>query len=228
MSPSPRTSPSPSEPPAQTPSPSQSPSQSPPSSGAPARSPSSGTGSSADFIADAGPVFDPRHAPAPPAVDELDEPDGQIGWEEEQIRDGLELAGETLHWLFNGGPDDEETWLMTQRDLRAMVKPSTRILNRYDVTRAAAAAGDEALLAAALIRYGTRNYTKRRRYLKLAAQQGPRPVTGVPAPEGTGPADDLDWQRVHDPGELGDQELPVVDGVLDDSPPDLPPRGGRR
>lgn len=186
------------------------------------RSGSSRADSSADWIADAGPAFDPRAAPAPPTV-ELDEPEPD-GWDVERIREGLELAGETAHWLFNGGPEDEETWLMTQQDLRAIAPPLTRVLNRYDATRAAAAAGDEALLTAALVRYGARNYTRRRYHIRQTQAAGPRPVTGVPAPAGTGPESDPEWQRVHD---LGEQPLEQTE-TLDTSPPDLPARGGRR
>jgi hypothetical protein len=73
----------------------------------------------------------------------------------------------------------------------------TRILNRYDVTRAAAAAGDEILLVTAVGRYGFTNYAKRRRYLKAQQPQGPQPVTGAEAPEESGPEVDEEYQRVH-------------------------------
>lgn len=87
-------------------------------------------------------------------------------------------------------------------------------MNRYDATRAAAAMGDEALLAAGLVRYGSRNYIRRRRYLAQMANQEPEPVTGRAAEPGTGPEDDPEYQRVSaDP--------------LGGAPPSLTPKGRR-
>ena len=192
---------------------------SPSTSAGAAGSASSAAASSAEFIADAGPAFDPDHAPAAPEVDDVDELGDDEGWDEQKVQEFVVMQGEITHSLFNAGPEDDETWLHTERDLRAIVPPLTRILNRYDMTRAAAAAGDEALLAAAVARYGARNYTKRRKYLALRAAQGPAPITGAAAPPETGPEHDPDWQRVHGPA-FGEQ--------LDDSPPDLPPRGGHQ
>lgn len=107
------------------------------------------------------------------------------------------MQGEVTHAVLKAGPADDETWLHTERDLAAIAPPLTRILNRYDVTRAAAAAGDEILLVAAVGRYGVRNYTKRRRYLAALEAEEPQPITGAPAPAGTGPQHDPEWQRVH-------------------------------
>jgi hypothetical protein len=102
-------------------------------------------------------------------------------------------------------------WLHTQRDLRAIAPPLTRILNRYDVTRAAAAAGDEALLAAGLLRYGTGNVVKTRRAMAARRAQGEQPITGRAAEPDTGPEHDEEWQRTHDP--------------LGGAPPSLRPKG---
>jgi hypothetical protein len=200
-------------------SPSPYPSPSPATGGAPTPSPSSGAGSpDADFVADPGPAFDPKRAPAAPDVDALDEnAAGEEQWDEERIREFLVLQGETTHWLLQVSDQDEDTWLHTDRDLRAIAPPLTRILNRYDVTRAAAAAGDEILLVSAVSRYGLRNYSKRRRYLRAVAEQGPQPVTGVPAPEGTGPEHDAEYQRVH-----------LVDPELAEAPPAITPKGAHR
>jgi hypothetical protein len=158
------------------------------------------TGSSAaSFIADPGPAFDKKRAPAPP-VETVEAELAELAdqWDEPRIREILTLQGEITHGLLHVVDDDDvdDTWLHTERDLRAIAPPLTRILNRYDVTRAAAAAGDEALLAAAVIRYGTRNFAKRRRLLAAIANQEPQPVTGREAPPESGPEHDEQWQRV--------------------------------
>lgn len=197
--------------------PSRSPSQDPSPAGGEARSESSPPASSAtaDFIADPGPAFDPERAPAAPAVDVDEEPPaGEDEWDVARVRELLELQGEVTHAALAVGADDETTWIHTERDLRAIAPPLTRILNRYDATRAAAAAGDELLLAAALGRYGIRNFKTRRRLIAHEALQGPVPVTGVTAEPDTGPEADEEWQRVH--------------GLVDDAPPDLTPRRGAR
>jgi hypothetical protein len=118
--------------------------------------------------------------------------------------------GNVTHAIFKVGPDDRETWKQTEEDLNAIAPPMTRLLNRYDVTRAAAAAGDEIALAAAITAYGARNYTRRRRLLAAIAAQGPQPVTGVEAEPDTGPESDEEWQHVHQ------------------APPALTPKGARR
>lgn len=211
----------PAEQPSPSPNPSQpdpSPSPSPSASGDGERSASSPPASSAaaDFIADPGPAFDPKRSPAAPVVEEPDDaPAGEDEWDVARVRELLELQGEVTHAALQVGADDETTWIHTERDLRAIAPPLTRILNRYDATRAAAAAGDELLLAAALGRYGVRNFKTRRRLIAHQALQGPVPVTGVAAEPDTGPEVDEDWQRVH-------AGLPV------DAPPDITPRGGRR
>jgi len=116
-------------------------------------------------------------------------------------RDGPEPArdagGTSPTRSSRSAPDDKETWKQTEEDLHAIAPPMTRLLNRYDVTRAAAAAGDEIALVAALTAYGARNYTRRRRLLAAIAAQGPQPITGVDAEPDTGPENDEEWERVH-------------------------------
>lgn len=168
----------------------------------------SGPGSSAEFVADPGPAFDPEQAPDAPelqlenelAVAELEE-----GWREETIRSLLVTQGNVTHALLKVGPEDSETWKHTQDDLRAIAPPMCRILNRYDATRAAAAAGDEIALAAAVAAYGARNYTRRRRLLAAIAAQEPVPITGVPADPDLHP----EFQEIYE------------------APPALRPKGGR-
>jgi hypothetical protein len=159
----------------------------------------SSTGSSAaEFLADPGPTFDEKNAPAAPPPDAVEEVAAALEeWDEPRIREILTLQGEVTHELLRVGKDDTETWIHTEKDLRAIAPPLTRILNRYDATRALAAAGDEALLAAAVVRYGARNFTKRRRLLAArAAEAAETPITGVEAPPDTGAEADEEWQRV--------------------------------
>lgn len=153
-------------------------------------------GSSAgEFVSDPGPEFDPKHAPDAPAP-EQDLEQTFEEWTEEQIRGALTLQGNVTHALLKVSEEDTDTWKQTEDDLAAIAPPLTRILNRYDVTRAAAAAGDEILLGTALIGYGAKNYTRRRLLLARRNAQEPEPVTGTPAPPESGPEHDPDWQRV--------------------------------
>lgn len=163
----------------------------------------------------AGPEFDPDLAPEPPDVEEVG---GELaaataaaeqGWIEQQVRDLLITQGNASNWLFRLH-DQDETWKHTEEDLRAIAGPLTRILNRYDATRAAAAAGDEMALGAAIFNYGARNYTQRRRLIRYLAEQQ-APVSGRAAPEGTGPPEP--------------QPDPYEEQA--DAPPELIPRGHR-
>jgi len=157
-----------------------------------------------DFLEDAGPAFDPEAAPAAPEIEAEDAPRSIVPdyWERDRIEQLLKIEGNALHYLLRVGPEDTETWKYTEEDLENIAPPLTNILNRYDVTRAAAAAGDEIALIAGLTTYGTRNYTRRRRLLAARADAGPAPVTGVPAPEGTAPEDDEEWMRTQPPPQL--------------------------
>ncbi len=188
--------PKPPQQPNPSPSPEQPPSTSPPTSPAAVSGRASSAGS--EFFADTGPAFDPSRAPEAPGVEE-DElaPELLEGWREDTVRSLLVTQGNVTHALLKVGAEDAETWKQTEDDLHAIAPPMTRLLNRYDATRAAAAAGDEIALGAALVAYGTKNYTRRRRLLAAIAAQGPQPVTGVAADPDTGPEQDEEYQRVH-------------------------------
>lgn len=114
------------------------------------------------------------------------------------MRSLLVTQGNVTHAIFKVGAEDTETWKQTEEDLKAIAPPMTRLLNRYDVTRAAAAAGDEIALGAAIAAYGARNYTRRRRLLAAIAAQGPEPITGRAAEPGTGPDEDDEYLRIHE------------------------------
>jgi len=166
----------------------------------PSRAAGSSEGSSAadGFLADPGPDFDPEQTPEAPEPEISPEQEALEGWSEDTIRSLLTVQGNATHALLRVGPDDADTWKHTEDDLRAIAPPLTRILNRYDATRAAAAAGDEIALGAALAAYGAKNYTRRRRLIVQLRQQPPEPVSGVAADEGTGPEHDPEWQRIHE------------------------------
>lgn len=186
------------------PSPAEDPSPSPtPSRGddAPAAGSSKGSGSAPTsraaagvFIADPGPAFDaaqaardpePELAPGGPLVADL-----LPAWEEDAVRSILTAQGQLVHGVAGVADDD---WIYLQHELDAIAPPLTRILNRVPALRAAAEAGDGIAVMIGLGGYSVRSYTARRAELQArAAEELPQPVTGVPAPEGTGPQDDPD------------------------------------
>lgn len=192
--------------PSPNPEPPQSPSPSPGETSRRKRTEGSSPGSSGAagkafrFVSDPGPAFDPKLAPEAPGLEDpaAAELEALEGWREDTVRSLLVTQGNVTHALLKVGPEDTETWKQTEEDLNAIAPPMTRLLNRYDVTRAAAAAGDEIALGAALAAYGARNYTRRRRLLAAIAAQGPEPITGVPADEGVGPEYDEQYQRLHE------------------------------
>ena len=163
------------------------------------------------FVSDAGPEFDPELSPEPPELELVDpelEEELSEGWEEKQVREILTTQGSATNFFLRLHPDDE-TWKHTEEDLSAIAPPLTRILNRYDATRALSAAGDEVVLGTALFNYGARNVTQRRRLQRLLGETHV-PVSGVAAPEGTGPQP---------------AEPAAGSGVNWDAPPALVPKG---
>ena len=209
-------------------SPPESPSQSPqdpasqsPRAGSERSSTGSAAGSDAGFFADPGPAFDADDAPAAPA---LEEPELALleGWREETVRELLTTQGHVTHLALRvREANDQETWKHTREDLDRIAPPLTRMLNRYDVTRAAAAAGDEISLAAAVGAYATRNVIARQRLLAQARAMGEVPVSGREAEPGTGPEHDPAYTTA--PADAAAQgELPPLDRA------DLTPKGPRR
>lgn len=85
--------------------------------------------------------------------------DPDVRWEEAQVRTLLKIQGGALHLVLSGG--HPQAWKYTADDLDDIAGPLTRIANRYPLTRAAAAAGDELALAAALGKYGVRSMVQR-------------------------------------------------------------------
>jgi hypothetical protein len=167
-----------------------------------------------DFVDDAGPAFDPKLVPELELAGE-EEPDEllELGWQEAQIKELLTTQGSATNYLLRI-TDDDETWKHTKEDLAAIAPPLTRILNRYDVTRAAAAAGDELALVVAVSNYGIRNYTQRSRLIRRY-REIEEPISGIPEREPTEPTwSEADERAFYD--EPGSERPPV---------PNLRPRG---
>lgn len=177
-----------------------------PGSQGPSPGSSRGSPGPSPLISDAG-SFDPdrvearaqAQAEAPPEPGQLHAlPEPLPEWEEETVRSILNAQGGALHALAGVSEDD---WVYTQTELAAIAPPLTRILNRYDATRAAAGTGDELALLIGMSGYVGRSIAERRRVLAALADQEPEPVTGVRAEPGTGPPDedlepeDIEWRR---------------------------------
>jgi hypothetical protein len=131
------------------------------------------------FIADPGPAHDGEHAPPPPEGEPAAELLDGLAWDSEVVRGLLTAQGQALHTFAGKGEDD---WIYTRDELRAIAPPLTRILNRYDATRAAAGTGDELALLIGLTGYVGRSISVRRDVLR--AQRADEPdddeVLGAP------------------------------------------------
>lgn len=196
-------------PPPQEPTPSPNPS---PESPSPSAEEGSSTASAkpsspgSPFIEHPGPDFDPEHAEPGPEAPAAEPEAGALyalpevapEWEEKAVQELLTLQGRGVHALIGVGQSD---WIHTEADLVAIGGPLTRILNRYPATRAAAAFGDPILLATATGMYAIRSVEERRAVLAILAAQQEVPVTGEPAPPGSGPPEPeidptaVEWEK---------------------------------
>jgi hypothetical protein len=116
-----------------------------------------------------------------------------IGWEEKQVHDWLLNAGDLAHAGFGVGEHD---WAMTKADLERIAPPLTRILNRYEPSRAVAAFSDPAAVAMGFGMYGWRSALERAAVMKararaeelgMAPSGGAGSMSSSASPEGTGP-----------------------------------------
>jgi hypothetical protein len=141
----------------------------------PSDGPASSTASSngSEFYADAGPQFDADAPPAPPVVDE---PPIALAWDVAVVEGCLTAQGQVLHTAIGKA---ETEWIYTRDELKAIAPPLTRILNRYDATRAAAGTGDEIALLLGLVGYTGRSIQERRAVL-AAERQDADEVRGGP------------------------------------------------
>jgi hypothetical protein len=154
--------------------------------------------SASPFVADPGPGFDPEAAgpePEPPLEPTVAEQLLEIEWDEEAVGRWLLLQGELAHGVAGVSEAD---WKYTEADLISIAGPLSRILNRYETTRAIAAYNDPASVAFGFGMYGIRSLKERRDVL-AALKATEEPITGVPAPPGSGPpAEDLadvEWKK---------------------------------
>jgi len=140
-----------------------------------------------EFVSDAGPQFDPDAiddaVDAPELADGTEAAGGGVPleWDPAIVRDALELQGSLLHQAAGRG---ERDWIYTAQELRAIAPPLTRILNRYDTTRAAAAQADELAVLFGLGGYTIRSINESRRAL---AAGRPQRNASTPPPPGTPP-----------------------------------------
>lgn len=154
----------------------------------------SSTSNGADpFIGDPGPGFDPDAGAAAAAgvqadadqaareqtADAFSIPDV----EEESVRSVLFNGGDMLHALAGVG---EQDWRATQADLDRIAPPATRIINRYDISRAVAQKSDEAAVIIGMGMWSWRSMLERRAVLH-AREQGLDPADFVPSDEAPKP-----------------------------------------
>lgn len=193
MPPLPRRRPSPTtDPPPTNPSPS------PPPAGAGSTDSSRGSATApSGFVSDPG-DFDPgRAAERGDALDAEPKPEGfgevdGFGplvddplWDEAGVRNWLVAQGALVH-SFAGVTDDD--WHYTEAELTAIAGPVSRILNRYDATRALAGVSDEGAAAMGFGAYAGRNWNLRRQVIAARrAAAAEQPASGVAAEPGTGP-----------------------------------------
>jgi hypothetical protein len=155
---------------------------------------------SSPLVGDPGPDFDPDTpgaepppAPEPEPVAGLPEPE----WDEESIRRWLLVQGELTHSVIGLA---ENEWRHTEADLKSIAGPLSRILNRYDTTRAVAAYNDPLSVVFGTSMYAIRSINERRvivAELRAAKEAAPveTPAPGAPPAAGPQPnAADLDWE----------------------------------
>lgn len=156
-------------------------------------SPASSLGSPNRFAVDRGPAFDdPNRPQVEPEIDALG---GQVeaeiptGWDPDTLRPILKAQGQMLHHAIAVDKESDE-WVYTDGDLDAITPPLAKVMNRYAVTAAAAAVGDEIGLGLALFAYASRSIKTRMASIAERDDEGPVPITGVaPGPEEARPDD---------------------------------------
>lgn len=159
------------------------------------------------FVADPGPAFDPsKAAPAPePERAQLHAlPEPMELWDEERVRRGLVAKGQLVHAVVGVGEAD---WLYTEQDLKAIAAPLASILNRYDMTRAAAGVSDELAVAVGFGGYAARSVRERAAVLRALAEQPEVPVSGYAAEPGTGPPSPSEAEHQAAPVDVDAEEV---------------------
>lgn len=189
-----------------------------------ASSAGSSTSEPIDFVGDPGPGFNAEQAAADDSRIRHDadadaraataEAFGLPEVAEESVRDVLRNGGDMLHAVVGVGELD---WRATQADLDRIAPPATRILNRYDATRAAAAKSDELALIMGLGLYSWRSMLERRAILfaeqERTVEGTARPSSPPPPPESPGGAPESPGPGPGAPGPAP-ASFRVVDGYV--------------
>lgn len=117
------------------------------------------------FIADAGPPFDPETSAGQPQI-----PLGQAAplWEEDRVRTIVRTQGLLTHEMIGVGDED---WLWRPGELDSLAAPLASTLNKNPVTRAAAAVSDELAIGATVFEYALRSIRERARVLRALQQE---------------------------------------------------------
>jgi hypothetical protein len=166
---------------------------------APAEASGGASWTSSPYVAGPGPGFDPNTPPEvqPPPEGEQQEGPPPEDWDEAKVSDWLKNAGDALHAGFGIGEYD---WALTRRDLERIAPPMTRILNRYEPTRAVARFSDPLAVALGMGMYGWRSVLERSAVLRARAEEEahagaglapgfePPPPVQQPAPMAPAPA----------------------------------------
>lgn len=147
----------------------------------PAAASFAGSSTNSPYVAGPGPGFDSSIPPPPPpqAGEEPELSAFALGWEESQVHDWLLNAGDLAHAGFGIGESD---WAMTKADLERIAPPMTRILNRFEPSRAIAAYSDPAAVAMGFGMYGWRSALERTAVLR--ARERAKDLGVAPAPAG--------------------------------------------
>lgn len=169
-----------------------------------------GSSTESPYVAGPGPGFDPN-APLgePPPLDQ-DPPElspFELGWTPEQVESWLLNGGDLAHAAFGVGEHD---WAMTKADLERIGPPLTRILNRFEPTRAAAAYSDAGAVAIGFGMYGWRSSLERIAVMRARERAEEQLGGTAPAPApAEGPAAPSDF-------------IPAAERLRQSPPPEAP------
>jgi hypothetical protein len=149
---------------------------------------------SSPYVAGAGPGFDAKTPPPEAPTAEETQAAFLEEWQEEQLRDWLRNAGALAHAGFGVGQHD---WEFVQADLDRIAPPLTRIFNRWQPSRAAAAYSDPAAAGVGFFMYGWRSTVERTAVLKqrrdAEERAGAGSVTPHPTPQPESQTDEPTW-----------------------------------
>jgi len=140
--------------------------------------------------------------PQPLSEEQQELVDAQIAeeqWEEESVRQHLLMVGEGIHEVWGVA---EKDWEMSSRDLNRIAPPLTRILNRYQPTRAVAEYSDPVLLGWGSFMYASRSVlqAKAAKLKKQEEEEGVWPLeeeAGYDVPDGDEPEQQIPREHMN-------------------------------